>query len=195
MASLAAQAQIAQAALAAYFNGTGGKTIVDDGNPEANRMGMAASQAQAAVMQKKLMDLGLGAQSTPEHWLKKGQEVAKNGSIRYIRCDGCAALVLYTLTENTAFKASLHLVEQGAAGSTGHWFVVAGHPGANPTFPNGFAAGSFVIDLWATVVRNARGDGNHTSAVLSPASCVFNVGGTNALRVRQSWGGEQMVLP
>lgn len=195
MASLAEQAQIARTALATYFNGTGGKKIVDDGNPEANRMGMAASQAQAAVMQKKLIDLGLGAQSTPEHWLRKGREVVQNGSISYIRCDGCAALVLHTLTENTDFKASLHLIEQGAAGSTGHWFVVAGHPGANPTYANGFAASCFVIDLWATVVSNARGDGNYTSAVVTPASCVFDVGGTNALSVRQSWGGEQLAAP
>jgi hypothetical protein len=199
MASLAAQMVIANDVLNDWFAQAGGRTIVDDGNAVAEALGMARSQAQAVVRQAAMMRVGLGPQNTAEHWLKKGKEIAftRNASIR---CDGCAAVALYLLKEDSRFTASLHLIEQGVGGMVGHWFVVGGHPGPGIAYPDVFSATCFVVDLWGTVVSNRRAiaAGNaapYAAPCFHPAACVYNIGVANPLAIRQSWGGEMLALP
>ena len=55
-------------------------------------------------------------------------------------------------------------------------------------YPDGFARGSFVVDLWGVGVKRQRGEGHAISSVLDPSSCVYSCG-DNKLKRKVSHAG------
>jgi hypothetical protein len=153
--------------------------IVNDGNPQADPMGMKSSEALAILYARSVKDYSKNDQN---FWLTMGDVVARETK-KGIRCDQCTALVIHTLSHRRDFSASLAVIEQGQGNSQGHWFVAVGMPeDFRPVYPNTFG-NAFVIDLWGAGVAE-----EHTS-VVDPGRCIWSCG-KNELHRRAYFQGE-----
>jgi hypothetical protein len=108
--------------------------IVNDFDPSSDLVGMEKARLMEAHLQVILKEYGLNDPKDPLHWYAKGMilahakstDKAHEGQIP-ILCDGCTALVFYTLHAEAGFVASLGVIQQGGGGmGLGHWFIAAG---------------------------------------------------------------------
>lgn len=161
--------------------------IVDDGALPGNDPMMTGSQIATAQLLKGIA----GNDDSEAYWSEYGRRIHQSfldGEPLGIRCDSCTALAFYLLQQNGC-SGAISVIEQATGKANGHWFLLVGCPLDTPiTYPDDFARGSFVVDLWGVGVKRQRDEGHAISSVLDPSSCVYSCG-DNKLKRKVSHAG------
>lgn len=109
-----------------------------------------------------------------DFWYKKGEREAAGAVNSGLWCDASAALIVYQLARNPAFKSRLDVVSQGDPKHFGHWYVVANRSQQDLLlFGYQFGANdqdelNFTIDIWGAIA------GNYESSVIHPAQAIYD---------------------
>jgi hypothetical protein len=169
--------------------------IVDDGMLVGNHPMMTGSQIAVA----QLLKAGAvgGNRSSIAYWREYGRlvfEKFRDGEPLGLRCDSCAALAYFILTERNC-SASISVVEQSQGNANGHWFLLLGAAeNAGIAYPSDFPYGSLVVDLWGVGVLRQRHLTNQITSVVKPATCIYSTG-NNVLKIRATRLGHTVSIP